>query len=492
MGVLAKVQSPDLRTVMIEAYRSAWAMFGEGALSNAVLSEIENIAYELVPLQGANWEENLPSTDLSVFLPVPAGTETALLPVPGFRTGLELFLAWVYREFARTNFSEGSTFQFSEGMITLRDWYEGAHPRLADFTLDTAMVAATNWHARFIGARQYRQPILPAWEVLRFPDGAHIDRLWTRRQFADEGTSMGHCVGGELDEAGVAHGDGRYFRGHRDGALAIFSCRDSAEVPQATVEVSLAPQRIAQVQGPEDGDIEDPFVRDRLLQFLSAVVPSTLQQVQPTWSTGEALDIRTVVPERMEQVLSKNVEVTYAARLLQERLAARARSPGEVSILGLLTLLFSGAHVWAQATAFGSGPGFVAVFEDQRTAGYPGFVGDASWSLRTPRGSGSLTLLVTDTGELQWWPVNRGVALARARGQFRTDGTSVGPLFTPSATPFAALVEGGFVETETHWKERTKLPEGVRWFPGQDIREENAPSVAMLPAPQVPTGLLPK
>jgi hypothetical protein len=217
------------------------------------------------------------------------------LPKRGARDRSEPWLAWVGREFdkfIRATIShqlvvENPDFTlraFMDRAMVLHnnttqiyDWVESTGENLYDYSLDEAIIAANTWHRQFSAGVDFRSPVEPAVLLASWPDGGHIDRLVTRRHLAAEGTSMGHCVGGQLDQNGIAPGDGHYWQEVRDDRSVILSYRDPQDVPQATVELTCGRRRdpifsINQTQGPEDGEITDVPARARMAWFLMRVL----------------------------------------------------------------------------------------------------------------------------------------------------------------------------------------------------------------------------
>jgi hypothetical protein len=164
----------------------------------------------------------------------------------------------------------------SRFMGEILDWAEAEHVNLYDYDFDQALAASCEWHRQFSVGVGFRSTVAPAVVLATWEDGGHIDRLVTRRHLADEGTSMGHCVGGRLDRRGIAPGDGQYWQQVRDDKSIIVSYRGPSDMPYATVEITRSTDAgdnslrlyISQVQGPEDEEIEDKTARARMLWFL--------------------------------------------------------------------------------------------------------------------------------------------------------------------------------------------------------------------------------
>ena len=191
-------------------------------------------------------------------------------------------IAWLGREAKRTVYPVFNA-------VRLLDWFHATHPNLFAYTLEEAIIATDAWHDSLRTASGFRQPVPPALVVVRFPDGAHIDRLVERSQFADEGASMGHCVGGPLRADGRPNGDSSYWKATRDQENIVYSYRNPEGVPQATVEVapfslhgvpiqqlvhaSLSDLFVQQMQGPEDRAVTDSEAVGRFGWFLSRFLP---------------------------------------------------------------------------------------------------------------------------------------------------------------------------------------------------------------------------
>jgi hypothetical protein len=75
--------------------------------------------------------------------------------------------------------------------------------------------------------------------------------LTEKKDFANEGMSMAHCIGGQEQGGGLRTGDSRYWQAARDDETIVLSLRNPEGVPQATVEMK-ATGRVMQVQGPKD------------------------------------------------------------------------------------------------------------------------------------------------------------------------------------------------------------------------------------------------
>jgi hypothetical protein len=190
---------------------------------------------------------------------------------------------------------------------TLRDWFLATAPKLQDLHWPQALEKARRWHKRFAGGLGFRRPVPAAFPIVEWPDGARIERLLLKSDFAAEGTAMGHCVGGDMNRGGIADGESSYWQGTRDNHGVILSYRDAEGIPQATLEyhptsddlvqrlepgpldpddsgkfdvrwADHPPPRFVQVRGPRDLRIEDILAVGRLGAFLRrlhrGVIPS--------------------------------------------------------------------------------------------------------------------------------------------------------------------------------------------------------------------------
>jgi hypothetical protein len=195
-------------------------------------------------------------------------------PVPGAHHPDERHVDWLVREMKRRRAGGDAFSSVLTAWSGIRDWVLAENVDLRSVHYGEAWDRAARWHATLRTGLGYRRPIPDtALIVARFPDGGTIQRLMTKKDFAAEGTSMGHCVGGSIDRAtGLAPGDSHFWQETRDGTGAIYSVRDPSGTPQATIEVELRmayPARdhpptffqVAQTQGPNNGPVEDDLAR---------------------------------------------------------------------------------------------------------------------------------------------------------------------------------------------------------------------------------------
>jgi hypothetical protein len=108
------------------------------------------------------------------------------------------------------------------------DWYDAARPDLGEYrTFEEAFEAAHTWHGAIprdaSGAPIEQGPVVFSW-----PDDWTVQELSTRRQFAQEGSFLAHCIG-------EARG---YWDKRENGMARYFSLRDPDGRPWFTFEVS--------------------------------------------------------------------------------------------------------------------------------------------------------------------------------------------------------------------------------------------------------------
>lgn len=168
---------------------------------------------------------------------------------------------------------------------TIIDWASQTGTRLDGLSLQTALDRAVAWHNTL--AQQPAFEMIPGThgvELVRWVDGATLQVLDSRAALRDEGTSMGHCIGGPHDRHGIASGESHYIQSARDGEASFWSYRDPDGRPQATIEVYPDMHRAGapdtslswvQVQGPNDGDLSEvPRRRLKALYLsLTGLVP---------------------------------------------------------------------------------------------------------------------------------------------------------------------------------------------------------------------------
>ena len=221
-------------------------------------------------------------------------TSTDPLPVPhGVATPLDASITWWLDVlWALEKQEPGKPLSFAERgvyhdegpthhqIMEVMDWILMEKPNLTQYDWPSARDAASVWHRAFALCAGFGQPVAAGNTRLlaRWPDGATLVQLTSRRDFADEGTSMGHCVGGPHQRDEPAPGDGHYWNSYRDGKIVIISYRDPAGRPRATLSFGrpeedhvespgLADLYLDEAQGPGDGPL-DLIVAMRLFHWL--------------------------------------------------------------------------------------------------------------------------------------------------------------------------------------------------------------------------------
>jgi|APSaa5957512576_1039674.scaffolds.fasta_scaffold05846_2 hypothetical protein len=129
----------------------------------------------------------------------------------------------------------------------LIDWLEEERPDVMPMSLWRATELSEAWHRQFAASANYKSPVTRGLPVVTWPDGWRIERIVTSKEAEEEGTSMGHCVGG-------------HWRYIRDGDELIFSIRDPEGRPWGTVALSLNAQHVAE-------DVNQLIDRDRELAY---------------------------------------------------------------------------------------------------------------------------------------------------------------------------------------------------------------------------------
>ena len=167
------------------------------------------------------------------------------------------------------------------------DWAVATGTDLWPLRWDEAVAAQRNWHDKLSGGKGYRETVPEAVVLARWPDGAHIDRLTTKEHLSWEGSSMGHCVGGNIDpDTGMAPGDGHHYQMMRDGESIYLSYRGTDDVPVATIQLSVpgtawdveegesrelaeeSRTRLVQAMGPDNELVRDNTAASRMKTFL--------------------------------------------------------------------------------------------------------------------------------------------------------------------------------------------------------------------------------
>jgi hypothetical protein len=175
-------------------------------------------------------------------------------PTPLVRTEGDALLDQALRFWEASDFDPGVHGFLINRFPSLMDWVRAVHPPIRTLTWAQILEGSQRWHAQFqslnVGCA------LPnALVVIRWPDGWTLQRLTEKKDFAGEGTSMSHCVGGPDRGNGQRDGESRDYQRARDDQLVVLSLRDAMGVPHATVSVTRAGV-YEQVQGPWNGPLE--------------------------------------------------------------------------------------------------------------------------------------------------------------------------------------------------------------------------------------------
>lgn len=185
-----------------------------------------------------------------------------LLPPVGMLTDVDRSISWFAREYVRC-LIEAPEGQAGARVVLYARRVVAVGRELLDFALEKSITLdeVKFWdldelYQAELKARKGQQvshhdAVDHAPVVARFEDGWTIERLISQKQFADEGNSMDHCVGGDGYQNGAADGDSSYWRRSRDGVIAILSLRTPEGEPQGTMEVRLT-------GGEDDDDDERP------------------------------------------------------------------------------------------------------------------------------------------------------------------------------------------------------------------------------------------
>lgn len=202
-----------------------------------------------------------------------------------FRSGLEPLLL-VFAEFLWRGAQRRALLRGADQLDSLRisyivDWFEAVHPDVSGMTFERVLEATDAWHAalRMAAKRLRNSPVQGGVSVVWWPDGAHLDRLVTRQDFIAEGRSMGHCIGGPIEDlTGQPSGYSRYITASRDGEQASYSYRNGRGVPLLTMTLGLPAAGseddlawIEQVQGPGNQALRQGLPLKRVLWFFGKV-----------------------------------------------------------------------------------------------------------------------------------------------------------------------------------------------------------------------------
>jgi hypothetical protein len=172
---------------------------------------------------------------------------------PVGHTPFDPLIPWAFQHLRRVGQrNEGEAlhmaYDFRESSNILLAWYLATKPDLTKIDLAEAIDTAEEWEAT-----------QAAKVVYEFPDGWTMRRLTTRRELEVEGDRMEHCVGGW-----------EYCNKVYTGTSIIYSLRDPADEPYATLEWLVKEAWFKQIYGPGDQPITDD-VRPYVLEFITRV-----------------------------------------------------------------------------------------------------------------------------------------------------------------------------------------------------------------------------
>lgn len=258
-----------------------------------------------------------------------------------------------------------------ESIPEARDWVQMTHPDLTGMTLAQIVAATDAWHATLQGIG-FHDPIPPTLIIAIWPDGWTLQRLTEKKDFANEGMSMAHCIGGPIRARGIRDGESQYWQAARDDQAAYFSLRDPNGIPEMTIEVVSLPSsekngKIIQIQGPNDKP-PHPAVTHRFTEGITALDGWIFQSQQVRWD-----------PERLPPA-------PFLGEVEVERMGIRQRLEALLDVLSTATRDWHGQRPQEEATrrlleAF-------AAIEAKRKDGYssgvrPGSAMGSSQSLLT-------------------------------------------------------------------------------------------------------------
>ena len=233
----------------------------------------------------SNWVNHIltRAADLAGVKLLSGSSSSIVETAPSKVTRLDPLVAWLAREAHLGHIVSmfGESDEVDEGVITqgafyadfltLLDWFEAESPDIMSYTAEGAVRACQEWSAQIRGQLGYRLPVRSGVTIASFPDGAKLVRLITNQDFIAEGASMGHCIGGKIASDGIPSGNSKYYRWTRDGYFVTISYRDPSGVPQATIHFPIAgltSSQVAEIQGPDDGEITDALAIERVRYFV--------------------------------------------------------------------------------------------------------------------------------------------------------------------------------------------------------------------------------
>lgn len=199
-------------------------------------------------------------------------------PPKGLSTRHDFLVPWMIERIRAGEMPESVPVghDIEQPIAVVRDWVIFRGPGvLKGKTWDRAYRIAKQWydfvHCKWISGG----PIESAMTIIRFDDGAHIDRLTMRDEFTAEGLSMSHCLRSAL----------HYFDDALRGDIVLISYRDPKGIPQVTVELNISGERprLVQFQGPGNGRVKDPLCRSRMAWFLTRWLEIPEESIDAHW-----------------------------------------------------------------------------------------------------------------------------------------------------------------------------------------------------------------
>jgi hypothetical protein len=288
LGLGREKETGGLRGRLEEAYRRWLPGMGSFDVANDYQAALGILFLEILVTE-EQWREStyefVPMLHGAAVGPVPHIVRVKL-PVGRGSHGWEDWVPWVARETARSMQAATSKAECDRIVASMRgfryifteldDWREATHPDLMSMTWEEVMIASRAWHGTFVSETSFGKPVNPGIVLMSWPDGMTLERLVTARQLEQEGSSMGHCVGG-------------YWSKVRDGSDIILSLRGADRVPVATVEIAPTyddptPRgSIIQIRGPRNGEITEALARRRLAIWLATAGVGDMESDESTF-----------------------------------------------------------------------------------------------------------------------------------------------------------------------------------------------------------------
>ncbi len=210
--------------------------------------------------------------------------DQAPLPPAGLQTRFDGIATWLLGRLVAGDAVPRAVpvgFDMEMPLGEIADWANATDIDPVGLTWAEAHEAAWRWWSSEVRHIRPRTPVPEATVLIRWPDGARVDRIQTPHEIDSEGLSMDHCLRRHL-----------HYRDDSDrGDIVLLSYRDPTGIPQATVEVDVTGRddgghpepRIVQLQGPCNGPISDPEARARLAWLLFRRLGFDEQATEVQW-----------------------------------------------------------------------------------------------------------------------------------------------------------------------------------------------------------------